>query len=688
MWFRADDTLLFGGVELGIVLTIQLPFFLYVGNSRRQFRNRHREWAIYLQTAALSRLKGPLAMLRLLLFIPFFFFALVSGFASSSSCSLAGGYYGSGAPVTGLNASGSTGFDITQASNSYNYTLYRGNPSLWGNLQPGGYVEFTVNAPVAGNYALQAYYSSAPGAAAGILVNGSQQSPLNLTSTGSWGNMVLSAPSSMYLPSGQSVIQIAAQNNFQPFNLGGLLVTPVSGGASAAQPAVAQPAVAQLSPALQTASASITNVNGNGTTQFDITSASNFGGYSLYRGSPSLWGNLQPGGFVEYTINAQAGNYAIQLFYATTVSGGASITVNGAQQQGATFPSTGSWGNYQMSSPLTLSLPSGTSVIRIAAQNPFAAFNLQGMTLAPATQSYSGGGGNPLANTAFYVNPYSEAAQNTGNQCWGFPNQAGISKIAQQAQGVWFGDWNSDVQGDVSVVVNAASSQGKVPVLVAYDIPIRDCSGYSGGGASSAGAYQGWVQAFAAGIGGAKAVVILEPDALLQIYSNGCLSSYQQQERYQLLNFAVGTLKAVAPNALVYIDAGRAGQWEIDPSDMAQRLQYAGVANAAGFSLNVSNYISTDVTTTYGQQISSMTGNKHFVIDTSRNGLGSDGDLNWCNPQGRGLGAPPQGLASGLTDAYLWVQNPGTSDGTCNGGPPAGQFSVQIACTLSNNAIF
>ncbi|MHB1700372.1 MAG: glycoside hydrolase family 6 protein [Acidobacteriaceae bacterium] len=618
-------------------------------------------------------------MLRILLLFPFFLSAFVSGFASSSSCSLQSGSYGSGAPVTTINASGSTGFDVTRDSNSYNYTLYQGNPSLWGNLQPGGYVEFTVSAPTAGTYSLQAYYSSAPGAGANLSVNGSQQSPLNLVSTGSWGNLVLSPQANIYLPSGQSVIQIAAQGNFQPFNLAGLLITPVQGSSPVEQSPTAQPAP-QASP-------TATNVNSNGVTGFNIASASNFGGYTLYPGSPSLWGNLQPGGFVEYTVNAQAGNYAIQLFYATAMNSGASITVNGSQQQGATFPSTGSWGNYQMNSPLTLSLPSGTSVIRIAAQNPFAAFNLQGMTLTSVSPS-SSGGGNPLANTGFYVNPYSEAAQNIGNQCWGFPNTSGISKIAQQPQGVWFGDWNSNVQSDVAVVINSASSQGQVPVLVAYDIPIRDCSGYSGGGATSAGVYQSWIQAFAAGIGGAKAVVILEPDALLQIYSSDCLTSYQQSERYQLLNFAVGTLHTVAPNALVYIDAGRAGEWEIDPSDMAQRLQYAGVANAAGFSLNVSNYIATDVTTTYGQQISSMTGNKHFVIDTSRNGLGSDGDLNWCNPPGRGLGAPPQGLASGLTDAYLWVQNPGTSDGTCNGGPPAGQFSVQIACTLANNAIF
>ena len=594
--------------------------------------------------------------------------SIVATSVAGASCSFGGDDNGSGSSVTTVNPNAPTGFDIRFASNSYNYTLYRGNPSLWGNLQPGGFLEYTVFAPVAGAYALQAYYSTpAQGAGASLMVNGSQQSALNLASTGSWGNMVLSSPATVNLPSGQSVLRIAVQNTFQPFNLAGLLATPI--------------ATSALSPG-------VTNVNQTGQTTFNLASASNASNYVYYPSSPGTWGNLQPGGFVEFAVAANSGNYALQLGYSTTVGGGASITVNGSQQQGTSFPSTGSWNSYQMSSPVTLTIPSGNSVIRIAAQKPFAPFNLQQMKLAPVAQPAPGG--NPLANTGFYVNPYSEAAQNVNNSCgWLNPNNPNlISKIANQPQGVWFGDWNANIQGDVSVVVNSASSQGKAPILIAYDIPIRDCNGYSGGGSRSADEYRSWIRRFASGIGGAKAVVILEPDALLQLYTPGCLNGGQQQERLSLLSYAVSTLGQTAPNASVYIDAGRAGQWEIAPWDMAQRLRSSGVSNAAGFALNVSNYISTDVTTTYGQQISSLAGNPHFVIDTSRNGLGADGDLNWCNPPGRGLGAPPQGFSSGLTDAYLWVQNPGSSDGSCNGQPSAGQFSVYLACTLANNAIF
>jgi endoglucanase len=575
----------------------------------------------------------------------------------------------SSSPITNVSWTTATGFDVTLDSSAYNYTLFRGNPSEWGNLQPGGYVEFTVSTASAGTYALQAYYATAQvGAGANLLVNGIQQNTLNLANTGSWGTLQMSPPSQITLPAGQSELRIAAQVAFQPYNLAGLVLTPVAASA---------PPVP------------VTNVSATAATTFDVTASSASNGYILYRGNPSLWGNLQPSGSVTYTIQvATAGNYALQLSYSTTLSGGAAILIDGVQEQVASFPTTLSWNSFNMSSPVTLALPSGTSTLTIAALSSFEPYNLAGVTLAPAVQPQPGI--YPLAGDKFYVNLYSEAAENVNQSCSGsYPGSSGlIAKIAAQPQGVWFGDWNTDVQSDAANVVSLASQQSKVPIMVAYDIPIRDCNGYSGGGASSATAYQTWIHGLAAGIGQAKALLVLEPDALSQLYNAGCLNPSEQAERLSLLNYAINTVHLTAPNTAIYLDAGDAGQNATLPSDMAQRLNLAGVSNAAGFALNVSNYIATDVTTVYGNQISDLTGNKHFIIDTSRNGLGSDGDANWCNPPGRGLGAPSQGLSSGNIDGYVWVQNPGTSDGTCNGGPPAGQFSAPIACTLAHNAIF
>ncbi len=183
----------------------------------------------------------------------------------------------------------------------------------------------------------------------------------------------------------------------------------------------------------------------------------------------------------------------------------------------------------------------------------------------------------------------------------------------------------------------------------------------------------------AAGIGSAPAIVILEPDSLAQI---DCLSSKDQQTRLRLLSNAVTALKSNA-GTKVYLDAGHSN-W-VEPATMAERLTYANIAAADGFSLNVSNFMANAGEITYGEQISSKTSGKHFVIDTSRNGNGGNGE--WCNPSGRAIGTKPTLLTQEpLVDAFLWLKTPGESDGLCNGGPAAGNWWPAYALQLVQNA--
>ncbi|MYR13850.1 endoglucanase, partial [Streptomyces sp. SID724] len=37
-------------------------------------------------------------------------------------------------------------------------------------------------------------------------------------------------------------------------------------------------------------------------------------------------------------------------------------------------------------------------------------------------------------------------------------------------------------------------------------------------------------------------------------------------------------------------------------------------------------------------------------------------------------------------DAYLWIKRPGDSDGTCRGGPPAGDWWPEYALGLARRA--
>jgi endoglucanase len=285
------------------------------------------------------------------------------------------------------------------------------------------------------------------------------------------------------------------------------------------------------------------------------------------------------------------------------------------------------------------------------------------------------------------VQPNSAAAQTERE--WASQGRtaeaAQIEKIASQPAAEWFGDWSDGhggTAGDVSWWVGAAAAAGALPVIVAYDMPWRDCGSYSAGGAPTAAAYRQFVDAMVQGIAGRRTVVILEPDALAEL---GCLSADQQATYYSLLNYAVvrlGESRAVS----VYLDAGNAG-WQ-PAGTIAARLRRAGVGAARGFSVNVSNFDTTASEVAYGEGITrELGGLSHFIIDTSRNGRGPAPAGEWCNPPGRGLGAPPSSQTGNpQLDAYFWVKRPGESDGTCNGGPPAGQWWPAYALSLARNA--
>ena len=256
---------------------------------------------------------------------------------------------------------------------------------------------------------------------------------------------------------------------------------------------------------------------------------------------------------------------------------------------------------------------------------------------------------------------------------------AQLDKLAALPQACWLGDWNTDVARDTDVLVTTMSAAGALPVLVAYNIPYRDCGGLSANHLSSAEAYRAWIDAVARGIGGRRAAIILEPDALAGM---DCLTTADQQLRAELLTYAVQALRA-GGTAAVYIDAGHPF-WH-PAATMAARLTRAGIGGARGFALNVSNFHSTAANVTYGRELSALVGGRHFVVDTSRNGLGGNGDI--CNPAGRALGErPTTRTGERLADALLWVKAPGESDGACNGAPAAGAWMPDYALGLATRA--
>lgn len=303
-------------------------------------------------------------------------------------------------------------------------------------------------------------------------------------------------------------------------------------------------------------------------------------------------------------------------------------------------------------------------------------------TTVPATTSTTDPQKSGLSGATLYVDPLSPARAAADALRASRPYEASLlDKIAAQPTARWFGDWSGDIFTAVDRDTDTITAAGAVPVYVAYNIPVRDCSGYSAGGARSADEYRAWIRSFAEGVGDRPAAVIVEPDALALL---DCLSGGLRSERLGLLSDAVEALSA-AGSSWVYLDAGHA-RWH-SAEETARRLEAAGISQARGFSLNVSNFVETLETVAYGQKVSELLGGKPFLVDTSRNGLGPSENQEWCNPPGRALGPEPI-VAPGeaRVDAYLWVKPPGESDGTCNGGPVAGQFWIDYALGLAERA--
>lgn len=321
-----------------------------------------------------------------------------------------------------------------------------------------------------------------------------------------------------------------------------------------------------------------------------------------------------------------------------------------------------------------------------------------------------------------------------------------VAKMVATPRAVWLvGGTTAAVKAQVKDAIDGAKRAKAVPVFVLYNVPFRDCAQYSSGGANDTAEYKEWIDAIVKSLGKAKAVVVVEPDGLGIIPYNTTIYGAEEwckptvpdadgnpvpapganpEERYAQLNYAVSELAAKAPGALVYLDATHPA-W-LGVGEAAARLVRAGVAQARGFFLNVSNYESTEHSKTFGTWVSmciaagtageewarghfdwcasqynpalgyadyspeyaetvtagiqglmgDAEASTSFVIDTGRNGQGPwtpataypDPQI-WCNAPGRGVGLRPSAnTGTPLVDAYLWLKVPGESDGSCNRG--------------------
>jgi endoglucanase len=206
-----------------------------------------------------------------------------------------------------------------------------------------------------------------------------------------------------------------------------------------------------------------------------------------------------------------------------------------------------------------------------------------------------------------------------------------VARMALTPQAVWFTSGApKQVQQAVHKTVTQAAAQHKVPVLVAYDVPGRDCSQYSSGGAGSDPAYLAWIDGFTKGLGNARAIIIVEPDGLANLPSD-CPGAYPGQDiaaltagRIADIKYAGASFEGKDKNSLVYLDAGHSAWHSV--GDISTRLEQAGVAGLQGFSLNTSNYQYTPNLDFYGTWISDCLA---YTEKVNPGDYGSCGDMYW-----------------------------------------------------------
>ncbi|WDT93177.1 glycoside hydrolase family 6 protein [Thermoleophilum album] len=305
---------------------------------------------------------------------------------------------------------------------------------------------------------------------------------------------------------------------------------------------------------------------------------------------------------------------------------------------------------------------------------------------------------NPLAGLRFFVDPTEPAFQEYAD-AWreGDAKRARLlARIAFVPRARWMGrftrpNMKKKIRDFLECV--AAIQPGSVPIIVVMRHQGKKCSPtYDGGGPAEDARTKKWWDDFVDVVGNARVVIGFEPDSIGTVE---CLKPSRRMARLNLLRYGMWKLSQL-PNATIYLEA-EASDWQ-DPELVAEKLKLAGIQYARGFMLNVTHYDWPINNIRYGWEISRLVGNKPFIINTGSVGRGPHQYyrrvggrrkrfVTWCNPPGRGLGVPTTADTHfARVDGFLWLDRPGLSDGTCNGGPPVGEWWDERALSLARNA--
>jgi endoglucanase len=290
----------------------------------------------------------------------------------------------------------------------------------------------------------------------------------------------------------------------------------------------------------------------------------------------------------------------------------------------------------------------------------------------------------PGPGTVVIASELSTATDAAADAPEGSREHAAAQYLSEQPAAVWLtpeGDPAGTVAERIAALAREARDQSARVAVVLYGLPDRDCGGQSAGGLDE-DAYLEWVDEIGDALRAAadtSPIVVLEPDSLALAPECGNV-----EERIELLGTAVDAL--ASDRIWIYVDGGHSDWLPAgEMASMIDRVDRAASGGIRGFATNVSSFQRTQDETAYAHDIAARLNGRHALIDTSRNGAGPNGE--WCNPPERRVGEPGGTIGDEVVDTNLWIKPPGESDGTCNGGPPAGRWWAQAAIELTSDVL-
>jgi endoglucanase len=274
-----------------------------------------------------------------------------------------------------------------------------------------------------------------------------------------------------------------------------------------------------------------------------------------------------------------------------------------------------------------------------------------------------------------------------------------LGRLALEPRALFIGSWIASSRiKDVAAQIVQGTQQGDPNVLTQFGtFELSPWEGaWSGDGQWNVAASERWYKGLAAGIGDARALVILQIDLPF-----AGRTPNQQPETID----AYGTkVLSADPHTTVYVDAGAYG-W-LSPAQQGALLISNGIRHARGFSVNDTQYGSMSQELEYGAEVLAYFDHhgipgKHFLVNTAQNGQAylagqvsvPSNDTPRCASRTETLcqrtGIPPTtdvtnphwhltagdaAIARSDVDGYVWASQPWN----VNGGPLTLSFALNL----------